>query len=314
MRTIITLCFILLSFSALAQTKGKILVISPTPTFATDSMYDALRGLYKGEVIKQIGKLPDTLSSYDAIFIEGIYDVDTSNVHTLSSLRSYLQQGGNLFFESRDFYFPEDTLFSQMMGVHSQYNLMMASDIETIKGRDGYFTEGLSWKVNRKLYTDHPDVLKLTGPAEQVLYTCEAYQLQTSTYKVVFHRHFLSYEFLDFYYKTFIGYVACNYFNLCNPLSAANNIESASLQITTPIYIRDRDELLFTYESPSITEFDVSVYNILGERVYYSYNNDASSASSEMRVQLNGRLASGGYFLVVKTTDGVARKPFFVIN
>ena len=308
-KILIAILLALLSLSADAQTKGKILVTCPGISTAVDSMCDAIKPHFHGEVVKHIGTLPDSLSSFDAVFIVDVDQGLSENLRTFSLLRNFLQQGGNLFFESQHFFFQEDTTFSQMMGVNKQMNAQMASDIDTIFGRDGYFTEGLSWSVQRKLFTDHPDILYITGPAEQVLYSCEAYQHQTDNYKVVFHRHFL-----DLYYKTFIGYVACNYFNLCTPLSVGNASAPNSFQITNPVYTRDRNELLFTYESPSVTKLDVSVYNILGERVYYSYDNDANSTSGEMRIRLNSGLASGGYFLVVKTREGIAWKPFFVIN
>jgi hypothetical protein len=112
----------------------------------------------------------------------------------------------------------------------------------------------------------------------------------------------------------FIGLVLCNYFNLCTPLSSKLTNYISSLEISGPTFTSSRSELHFRYELPEMAKLSVSVYNILGEQVYYSYDNEVVSLSGEMSIPIQRRLLSGGYFLEVRTPNEVVRKPFVVVN
>jgi hypothetical protein len=334
--TIITFFLILLSLASQAQTEKKILLSIPDSAYFeyfANELDTTIPLYYSGEVEINVGILPDSLNNFEAIFISGRrYDEESDSIVRIQANRisSYLENGGNVFFDvsfidnmAEAIEFSENNItdsfpqFSLMTGISSLYHVyVFKSRIKEIKGVDSTFTQGFKIINNDNSLIDPLDyIFGIQGEILRVLTALASPQYTMAwAYSKEDHKSVVHWDISDDHFPRFIGLVLCNYFNLCTPLQVGNYIPTASFELTNPTYIRDRNELLFSYESPSVTKLDVSVYNILGERVYYSYDNDAGSTNGEMRIRLNGRLASGGYFLVVKTSDGVARKPFFVIN
>ncbi|HEY6172296.1 MAG TPA: hypothetical protein VIX80_08570 [Candidatus Kapabacteria bacterium] len=335
MRKILIACLLVLfSLSAYAQTKGKVLVISRDSSSESfrrgiTSIQNALSIHYKGQIETQFGVFPDSLEKYDAIFTDLRFFQGADNgsfiVNELEKLSEYLLTVGKLYIEISD-----NTIYQWGQNIyeeHQQFRELTGSirfmptagqimGMYNIWGDSATFSEGLHVKRNSNPLEDLGGYMGVSGEElDPVLSTDGTYGVEMAwkheknNQKVVFHD-----PIVIEHYNTFLGYVACNYFNLCTPLSVENASVPSSFRVTNPSYIRDRNELLFTYQSPAVTKFDISVYNVLGERVYYSYDNDASSTSGEMRIRLNSGLTSGGYFLVVESREGVARKPFFVIN
>lgn len=327
MRTIIILFFVLLSLSADAQMKGKVLISCPDSTHYTyfiNPLDSIIPLYYKGITEVKFGTLPDSLENYDAIFLSAFYNSDEDSLLTqeTNKILHFLRNGGNIFIDLPFIgsALKLDTLQQDIKDVLGIEDLFIASmflyEVGHIYGIDSAFTKGLSiYRKTNPFDEASSSLLDLKGEITPIL-KAQGSSLVNMAWAFTKdnHKSIVHWQIANNHLPRFIGLVLCNYFNLCTPLSVGNDIAPNSFQITNPTYIRNRNELLFIYESPSVTKLDVSVYNILGERVYYSYDNDVSSTSGEMRIRLNSGLASGGYFLVAKSADGVARKPFFVIN
>jgi hypothetical protein len=284
----------------LCQGKGRVLVSSTDSNCYTlacrDSLIDALKPYYAGEIVTNYGPLPDSLYRFDALFLVGLIKYNSENPQReFSLLRQYLEQGGKLYFESSWFFYEEDTIFSHMIGTTSQGNLQMMSDIEYISGKDGYFTEGIKFKINRKLFMDHPSILHLDGPREQVLSGAEAFQYQTDTYKVVYHWHLL-----NDYYPTFIAYVACNYFGLCNPLTV--NEPNQSETDFSVAYDPLSNKLIVENAAGFST---LAIYNTLGVKLF-------ERNIFERRIELPNELPAGNYFVVATGVGRLSTKGIIV--
>ncbi len=112
--------------------------------------------------------LPADLNLYSSVFVcLGIY----SDNHVLSdnegqALADYLNAGGNLYMEGGDtWYYDDATAVHPMFGINGTTD--GSSDLGTIEGVDGTFTEGLSFGYNGdNNYIDH---LEATGDAEVIL-------------------------------------------------------------------------------------------------------------------------------------------------
>jgi hypothetical protein len=290
---------LLLCTYVFAQQKGRILVSATESSeyhlFDRDSLEDALKQYYPGEIVTQYGPLPDTLNSFDAVYLMGLYG-HGSDERTFTLLKGFLDQGGLLYFESNKFFYWEDSVFSYMIGTTSQVNFLSASDIDTVYGSDGYFTAGLRYPIyNRKLFNDSPDILVLEGPREQVLYGAEAFQYQTDKYKVVFHRHLL-----DVYYKEFIGRVACNYFGLCEPLLVGKSNKSG-IEFTVA-YDPFSDKLIIEHADGLST---LAIYNTLGVKLF-------EKNIFERTIEMPDELPAGNYFMVATGVGRISTKGIIV--
>jgi hypothetical protein len=294
--------------SALAQS-AKVLVYSQDSTCyhlaCLDSLTDAISKHYTGKIVSQAGSFPTTLDSFDAVFLIGLYNSDSAISRKLLTIRNYLNHGGFLYFESLQFYF-SDTVFSNMIGVNSQANLDLASDITSVVGRDGYFTQGMNYTINRLLQKDHSDILKLTGPCEWVLTGTEAFQYQSGSYKVVFYRHLL-----DETYKDFIGHVICNYFGLCAPLSVKPSEENPQAEFSLfPNPARDVLHIWSNIDNPGLQSAElilesgtlVSKFSLGGNMNHIDLNLGSKN------------LSSGNYFLRLTTQKESFLKPVFLLK
>jgi hypothetical protein len=297
--------------SALAQ-PSKVLVFAVDSTCyhlaCIDSLSDAIHKRYSGEILKRFGSFPDSLDSFDAIFLIGLYRDDSTILKKLILLRSYLNHGGHLYFESTQFFFPMDTIFSNMIGVTSQTNYDIASDIGSVQGKDGFFTQGMNFIINRPLKEDHLSDLLLTGPCELVLTGTEAFQFQTNSYKVVFYRHFL-----DETYKDFIGRVTCDYFGLC--ASSVREKPAQRNATTTLVYPNPASDFInIQYNSSYLSPLNVDIVSSTGSVVGKRHMNQTLEGIFTLSLS-DGTLPSlsqGTYFLRLTTDKEVLSVPFYL--
>jgi hypothetical protein len=272
--------------------------------------------------------LPDSLENYDAIFTDLRFFEDDDSLFIakeLEKLSKYLVVVGKLYIEltgqttayrfSGNGSYPEYPPFQELVGAEYGIGSILIMGIQRIYGVKGYFTEGMNYHWDGDpLEVNSSAQLFVSGDVTRIIETNASatlvWQHEKNNQKVIFH-----WPIVMEHYDEFIGRTICNYYGLCTPLAipTARN-DHSGFSISSATYNSESTEISFHYELSNIEPLVISVFNVLGERIYYSYNNEVATQTSEFRFRPNHKLTTGGYYLQVSSKEGVETAPFFVVD
>jgi PKD repeat protein len=158
----------------LSGTSTFIIVVGQIPVLIVDmddnnnsspAMATAFDGL--GIAYDEVSTMPDNLNLYSSVFVcLGIYSTNTVLSATDGQkLANYLYAGGTVYMEGGDtWYYDTQTIVQEMFGINGTAD--GTSDLGTINGVSGTFTEGMSFGYSGdNSWIDH---LEATGSAEVI--------------------------------------------------------------------------------------------------------------------------------------------------
>jgi hypothetical protein len=272
--------------SGMAQTGEKVLIMG-TNSLRNSAMSGQLSQYFKGQ-IDVSSSLPLSLQDYRAIFITSAPETGISFKDQVQ-LTTYIENRGCLLTEwlhrhgqAGD---ATDPLWNRV-GDSGFVGLATDVTIDTIKGIGGTFAEGMSIPNPDFRFADPTLELMYYPGMQEVVDNLDWISQDTS---IRFVAHMPQWRHQRYYEQIFLGYVACNYFNLC-----VLDVPERSVEVRSILYDPTRAELTL----PSTGRIEVS--DILGrvlviedlKSVRYRLPRSLAKGSYVVRWQLDAARAS----------------------
>jgi hypothetical protein len=300
--------------------QGKILIVSRDSAFCflpwhqsslLPKLQSAFTRHYKGEVTTHFGLLPDSLNTYDAIFIDlWFYGDDDSALvsEELTKLSTFLLEKGKLYIEIssssglRQDELP-DTTFLRLTGLSEVYSAAaVITGVDGVQGVQSKFTEPIDYHIQTNPTVENaPEILFLEGELDSVLIAGShydpviAWQHEKENRKIIWH-----WPIVSDHYEEFIARVVCNYFGLCEPLAVGKPNRSpkefsiAYDPVSCKLIVENADGFS-----------TLAIYNTLGVKVF-------ESDISERTIELPNELPAGNYFVVATGVGRLSTKGIIV--
>ncbi len=299
--TIILFTFVILSNLLYANDK-KIMIFDPQLYHGLNFYYD-VQTIYHDSV-NIIFTLDSTINNYDALFM---FLADDYNEHLIDSTESellinYLNESKKLYLYS---YVPwQDVInvpFWNNIGIQGWIALQMETDIDSIKGVPGIFTEGLS--IQQGFH--HPELPYIGDSCYVILNgisinylgfpTAYAYEQDSSFVIIDLFNTIFNQEFLE---KVLI------HFNLIQP----SNIELKDYSVINEYKLYQNYPNPFNsstkieYYLPESDLIEITLYNIKGQKIKKLYEGSQSKGNHYIEIN-SSHLSSGVYYYTFKSIN-----------